>query len=62
MKFFPKEVAKRQNKEIPALEIDIGVIAVLMAIMNEKVAAKIILKEFKVLEYYRREHMRAFSR
>jgi hypothetical protein len=33
-----------------------------MAIMNEKVAAKVILKEFKVLEYYRREHMRAFSR
>jgi hypothetical protein len=55
-------VSKRQGKDIPAIEVEIGVIAVLLAIMNEKVAAKIILKEFKVLEYYRREQMRAFSR
>jgi hypothetical protein len=61
VRLFPKEISKRQNREIPSLEIDIGVIAVLLAIMNERVATKVILKEIKILEYYRREQMRAYS-
>lgn len=59
---FSKQSIKRQGKDVPTLEIDVGVIAVLMGIQQEKVAAKILLKEIKVLEYYRREEMRAFTK
>lgn len=62
IKIFTANVIKKQNVQIPSLEIDIGVIAILMGIQQEKVALKVLLKEIKIVEYYRRELMRAFSR
>jgi hypothetical protein len=47
---------------IPSIEIEIGPICVMFAILNERVALKLLLKEIKVVEYYRREQIRAFSR
>lgn len=55
IRLFANNFIKKQNKEIPTLEIDIGVIAVLMAIQNEKVAARILMKEIKMVDFYRRE-------
>ena len=34
---------KRQNLDIPALEIDIGCIAIMASILNENVGARILL-------------------
>jgi hypothetical protein len=62
LKVYTVNAIRRQGKEVPSVEVDIGVIAILMGIQQEKVAAKILLKEIKILEYYRREHMREFSR
>lgn len=55
------EIRRRQNQPIPLLEVDVGVIAVFVSILKEMVGAKILLKEVKLTEYYRREQMRAFS-
>jgi hypothetical protein len=40
---------------IPELEIDIGCIAIMAAIYNERVAVRILLQEIKMVEYFRRE-------
>jgi hypothetical protein len=53
---------KRQNVDIPELEIDIGCIAIMAAIYNERVAVRILLQEIKMVEYFRREQLRAYSR
>ena len=48
--------------DIPELEIDIGCIAIMTAIYNERVAVRILLQEIKMVEYFRREQLRAYSR
>ncbi len=48
--------------DIPELEIDIGCIAIMAAIYNERVAVRILLQEIKMVEYFRREQLRAYSR
>lgn len=55
LKVFGSNVIKRKGRDIPSVEVDIGVIAILLAIQNERVGAKILLKEIKVLEYFRRD-------
>ena len=49
IKIFTANVIKKQNVQIPSLEIDIGVIAILMGIQQEKVALKVLLKEIKIV-------------
>ena len=55
LKVFGSNVIKRKGRDIPSVEVEIGVIAILLAIQNERVGAKILLKEIKVLEYFRRD-------
>lgn len=62
LKVFGSNVIKRKGRDLPSVEVDIGVIAILLAIQNERVGAKILLKEIKVLEYFRRDQVRAYSR
>jgi len=55
LKLYTQNAIRRQGRELPALEIDIGVIALLIGIQNEKVLIKLLLKEIKMVEYFRRE-------
>ena len=59
--FTGKKIIK-QHIELPQLQFEIGVIAVLMNIQNANVNIKVLVKEIKLLDYYKREMMRAFSR
>jgi hypothetical protein len=48
--------------DIPELEIDIGCIAIMAVIFDGKVGVHILLQEIKMVEYFRREQLRAYSR
>jgi hypothetical protein len=47
---------------LPALEFDMGIVAVMLGIQNANVIVKVLLKEIRLVDYYKREEMRAYSR
>lgn len=51
----PDKKIVRQHKEEPNLEMQMGIVAVLLGVMEQNVIVKVLLKEIKVVDYYKRE-------
>jgi hypothetical protein len=59
---FPWEVVWRQSQPIPLLEVEVGVVALFISILKANVAANVLLKEIKLIEYYRKDQMQDYAR
>ena len=53
--YTPGMMIKRQQQELPNLHFDLGPLCVAVAIQNERLVAKILIKEIKLLDYFKKE-------
>lgn len=45
---------KREHKQLPNLEFELAILAVLVSVQNTNVVLKVLLKEIKLLDYFKR--------
>jgi hypothetical protein len=53
--YAPEIVIKREHRELPILEYEFGILAVLASINGAILTAKVLAKEMKMIDVYRRE-------
>ena len=61
-RLFGQDPPKIQGNQVPLLEFNLNLVAVLVSIQKELLTADIFLKEILLIQYLRRESMRSFSR
>jgi len=61
IKIFAKEAVMRQGRAFPSLQIDVGVIAILMGILNADVMARILVKEVRLVDFFKRDQAKAMN-
>ena len=53
--YTPGMQIKRQQSELPNLHFDLGPLCVALAIQDERLIAKVLIKEIKLLDYFKKE-------
>ena len=61
IKIFAKEAVMRQGRAFPSLQIDVGVVAILMGILNADVMARILVKEIRLVDFFKRDQTKAMN-
>jgi hypothetical protein len=61
-KVFAEKRIRKQQQDLPALEFNLDIVAVIASLINTNLVAKVLLKEIKLVDYFKREAPRSFSR
>jgi hypothetical protein len=60
-KIFPKKRIKRQHQELPCIEFNLEMLAVIAQVHSLNLVAKVLLKEIRLIDYFKREDQRNFN-
>lgn len=54
-KVFTNKKIRKQHQDLPALEFNLDMIAVIASLINTNLVAKILLKEIRLIDYFKKE-------
>lgn len=62
IKVFTEKKIRKQQQELPHFEFNLDMVTVMAEIRNVNLVAKVLLKEIRLIDFFKREASRTFSR